>query len=630
MKYNPLKPLYPAFNCNARRTFKDARSYIPIALIALMACSWANASEVGLSWNPVEDSRVVGYELHYGTVRGDYASMIPSSNTEARVAGLEPGTTYYFAVKAHGDNREMDSGFSEEVSTTIAYPAPAAAFRADVVQGVAPLPVKFNCESTGPITSWHWDFGDGNSSTTQAPTHTYIEPGSYAVVLTVTGPGGTSTAGAQNVIALTPPPVANFAESVTSGVIPLTVVFRDESTGHVETNRWDFGDGGSSGGREAVWTYSVPGTYSVSMTATGQGGSDTMTKPALIQVAGIPPTVDFAADLLGGLAPLHVSFQALSSGEISAFEWDFGDGTTSNEQNPFHSYSEPGSYSITLSVSGPYGSDSEFKLDYIQVTRPELVIESGELSVDHNWQWVAFERDFVDPIVVATPPSFNEAEPAVVRIDGVTAEGFWIRVQEWDYLDGLHAPETVSFLAVERGRHQLPSGEWVEADRLNASGQGVSDRTAFTAPFASAPIVLSSIASVNLANAVTTRLNRISTTTFDVRLQQQEATMNRHGSETVHFVAWEPSTGTIDGYEFNVGRTGNVVNHNRFALAFDTAFHSAPMVLADMQTMRGLDTAALRATNITGAGLELWVEEERSLDNEVSHGLEAVGWVAFH
>ena len=68
-----------------------------------------------------------------------------------------------------------------------------ADFTVDVVSGTAPLTVNFTDQSAGDITSWSWDFGDGATSTEQNPTHTYIEPGTYTVSLTVTGPGGSDT-----------------------------------------------------------------------------------------------------------------------------------------------------------------------------------------------------------------------------------------------------------------------------------------------------------------------------------------------------------------------------------------------------------------------------------------------------
>jgi surface-anchored protein len=572
---------------------------------------------------------VVGYEVYHGTESEKYQSVFSSTTNSVTVPNLGPGE-HYFAVKAHGSDRTLDSDFSEEVSTSIPYP-PAAAFRADVTGGIAPLVVTFEDASSGSIDAWQWDFGDGNTSAEPSPTHTFMQPGDYSVVLTVTGPGGSSsTAGSGTIAVHALPPVADFTESVTSGVAPLAVLFRDSSSGgQVESCTWSFGDGGSARGSDVAWTYTKPGTYTVSMTATGAGGSSTRTKEHHIKVDGLPPTADFTADYRAGMAPLQVSFQNLSRGDITSFDWDFGDGARSSDANPIHHYTKSGTYDVKLTATGPYGSDTAQQVAYINVGSKNLVVEAGELLVDHTWQWVAFEQEFTDPVVVANPPSFNGSQPAVVRIDGVTADGFWIRVQEWDYLDGYHAPETVSFVAMERGRHQLPDGEWVEAGQLAASGQGIWDRIGFAAAFDTAPVVLTSVASESDPRAVTTRVNQVTTSTFDIQLQQQESIKNGHGSETVTYIAWEPSEGIVNGVQFNVGTTGNVVDHTPYALTFDVAFQDAPLLLASMQTSRGGDTAGLRWTNPTAAGIDIWVEEEASQDSEVTHAREAIGWAVF-
>ncbi len=83
-----------------------------------------------------------------------------------------------------------------------------------------------------------------------------------------------------------------------------------------------------------------------------------------------PPVADFTADPTSGPAPLQVSFTDLSTGTITSWQWFFGDNTGSGEQNPIHTYYLPGSYTVTLIVSGPAGSDTLTRPDYIQVTIP--------------------------------------------------------------------------------------------------------------------------------------------------------------------------------------------------------------------------------------------------------------------
>ena len=83
------------------------------------------------------------------------------------------------------------------------------------------------------------------------------------------------------------------------------------------------------------------------------------------------PVGGFTADPLLGPAPLTVNFTDESTGDITSFLWDFGDGETSIEENPTHTYTDEGIYTVSLSASGPHGSDTEVKLGYITVSEPD-------------------------------------------------------------------------------------------------------------------------------------------------------------------------------------------------------------------------------------------------------------------
>jgi len=172
-----------------------------------------------------------------------------------------------------------------------------------------------------------------------------------------------------------PPPVADFSASPTSGCAPLTVDFTDGSTGEIEAWDWDFGDGTShSSEQNPSHIYNSAGDYTVSLTVTGPGGSDTETKTNYIHVDEAP-TAAFVGDPSSGCAPLTVDFTDQSTGTVTTWDWDFGDGSAhSTGQNPTHKYTDPGNYTVTLTVSGPCGSDTEQKTDYIDVG-PTLIAD---------------------------------------------------------------------------------------------------------------------------------------------------------------------------------------------------------------------------------------------------------------
>jgi PKD repeat protein len=163
------------------------------------------------------------------------------------------------------------------------------------------------------------------------------------------------------------PPVADFSGSPTSGPAPLTVTFTDQSTGDITSWSWDFGDGGTSTDQNPTHTYTSTGYYTVSLMVSGPGGSDTETKINYITVGYPAPIADFTASPLSGTVPLTVTFTDQSTGDITSWSWDFGDGGTSSARHPSHIYEDAGTYTVSLTVSGPGGSDTETKTDYITV-----------------------------------------------------------------------------------------------------------------------------------------------------------------------------------------------------------------------------------------------------------------------
>ena len=153
--------------------------------------------------------------------------------------------------------------------------APTASFSASPTNGVAPLGVTFTDTSTGSISNWFWSFGDGGTTNlaTNSVLYTYNTAGVYSVTEIVSGSGGSSTDTVANYITVvTPPPVANFMASPTSGAAPLTVNFADSSTGSVTGWAWTFGDGNTSSSQNPSDIYVNPGTYTVQEIVSGAGG----------------------------------------------------------------------------------------------------------------------------------------------------------------------------------------------------------------------------------------------------------------------------------------------------------------------------------------------------------------------
>jgi PKD repeat protein/lysophospholipase L1-like esterase len=151
--------------------------------------------------------------------------------------------------------------------------AQPANFTGAPTTGTASLTVTFTGPSTGSITNWFWDFGDGNTAdvTTNSVGNTYTTAGVYSVTLIVSGPCGTSSITLPNYITVSNcvPPVANFTGAPTTGTAPLTVTFTGPSTGSITNWFWDFGDGGTTNTTTSsvVHTYTA-GSYSVTLVTT--------------------------------------------------------------------------------------------------------------------------------------------------------------------------------------------------------------------------------------------------------------------------------------------------------------------------------------------------------------------------
>ncbi|MBK8185307.1 MAG: PKD domain-containing protein [Candidatus Competibacteraceae bacterium] len=240
----------------------------------------------------------------------------------------------------------------------------------------------FANSSTGNVTGWLWNFGDGTTSADKNPSKAYSNAGTYTVSLTATGPGGSNTATKTGYISVskptTPAPSASFNATPTSGVASLVVTLIDTSTGIIASRLWDLGDGTTSTTPKVSKTYSAAGTYAVKLTVTNASGSTTTTKT--ISVTAIAPVANFSATPTSGTAPLKVEFSD-SSTNATSWSWNFGDGNTSTLQNPSNTYLKAGTFTASLIASGPGGA-STVKTVTITVKADNTVLPAPWLQKD--------------------------------------------------------------------------------------------------------------------------------------------------------------------------------------------------------------------------------------------------------
>jgi len=236
----------------------------------------------------------------------------------------------------------------------------------------APFVVTLQDQSSGPGTlSYTWNLGNGQNSNQQNPTTIYPAASNYTVQLDVQ-----SNLGCKGSIQKT----ITIAGTTTDFTIPGSncigqiLNFQNSSSSNPVSSSWDFGDGTTSGQINPIKTYLAAGTYQVRLINQYANCTDSVTKPVTVIDK---PVVDFTAnDTASCSAPFTVQFTDNTTG-ATGWLWDFGDGSTSTQQNPSHQYNTLGDYSVTLTVTSGAGcSNTLTKKDYILIRKTTVDISN--------------------------------------------------------------------------------------------------------------------------------------------------------------------------------------------------------------------------------------------------------------
>jgi len=252
------------------------------------------------------------------------------------------------------------SSGSQTVSQAITVaPSLAASFIYSPNPPVAGQAVQFTDTSTGSPTSWQWSFGDGATSNTQNPSHTYATAASYTVTLTVVYSSSLGSRNISQTITVVPPPAlsASFTYSPSSPVAGQAVQFTDTSTGGPTSWLWNFGDNTTSTSKNPSHTYATAASYTVTLTATNNTASKTVSQ-AINVLPASTLTASFTYSPSSPAAGQVVYFTDTSTGSPTSWQWDFGDGASSTTRNPSHAYATAASYTVTLTVTNSSGSKS--------------------------------------------------------------------------------------------------------------------------------------------------------------------------------------------------------------------------------------------------------------------------------
>ncbi len=268
------------------------------------------------------------------------------------------------------------------------------------------------------ITDWFWNFSRGRTSTLQNPApFTFTEGGPRTISLTITATNGVETITRTTrrvdyvIVSDRIAPDAEFDVSTTEPLVFNPVFFTDLSvpgTAAITTWEWNFGDGATSREQNPSHAYHLGGTYTVSLKVVSGDGFDIETKTDLITVIVTPPTANFTADDTNPPIGTPVQFTDISddgSSPITSWDWSFGDGGISTEENPVHVFTEAGTYTIRLTATSLHGSDTEIKNNFI-VAR--LVAPEADFTSNTQRPLVGDAIQFTDLSDPGTSPDIAE------------------------------------------------------------------------------------------------------------------------------------------------------------------------------------------------------------------------------
>jgi len=251
-------------------------------------------------------------------------------------------------------------------------PKIVAAFSADkTVSCNAPITIQFTNLSAG-ATNYKWLFGDNSSSTLPNPSHTYLQNGKYDVVLITTNASGcTDTIKQAQYIQVTPAEIQITGLPLT-GCAPLTFSpsYTVKSLLPIVKYLWNFGDGATSNANNPTHTFANAGVYTVSLTyTTSDGCTGTIVYPDAVK-AGQKPVVSFSVSPTNTCASTPIVFTDHSTGVLTNWLWNFGDGIVDTSRNPVHLYNDTGYFNIQLVVGNNGCSDTLIKPHFIYIKPP--------------------------------------------------------------------------------------------------------------------------------------------------------------------------------------------------------------------------------------------------------------------
>ena len=249
----------------------------------------------------------------------------------------------------------------------------------------------FTNASTDTTANYAWYFGDGFNGTGINPTHTYVCPNNIQVNLVVTDTSGCSTTFSQ-FLSFGSALSANFNFSISNN----QYTFTDQSTNNPIAWEWDFGDGTSSSDQNPVHSFVCAGYYDVILTVTNADGcTDTYDDFVYVENGTGDINAGFTYFYQGAVTGFH----DVSTGNPTNWQWDFGDGTTSSNQDPSHTYECSGEYFVSLNVSNAAGCENTA---YLTINTSGIHTLEARFTLGINGSVVTFNDS-----TIGTPLSYE-------------------------------------------------------------------------------------------------------------------------------------------------------------------------------------------------------------------------------
>lgn len=345
---------------------------LPAPMLALPADGASVSSgPVTLTWNAVDGSDQ--FDVQVGTACGSptVANATVSSPSYAFTAA--PGTTYEWSVRVKSTTYKSVGPFSSCRSLVVkqSIPPPKADFSFTPPNPTTASDVVFQDRSTN-ASRWHWTFGDGQTSEMENPSHRFANPARYNVQLLVSNESGQDNAGAD--ITITPPATAPVAEFTWSPQYPnpsATVTFTNQSQGTGNSYLWNFADGtGTSSSTNPSHTFAATTDYTVTLTATNEGGKSTASHT--LSVGAAPTAVTFSLDTLSPRASSSVGFIGSAKGSVESWLWSFGDTATGTGNPTYHTFAQAGDSVVKLTARNRFGDGVASAAIHVDSLSPQV------------------------------------------------------------------------------------------------------------------------------------------------------------------------------------------------------------------------------------------------------------------